>query len=196
MKILVQSRNISISKGTGGWLLCLLSMIVANLSCVALLSFFSTTLPTRRNLLIYFQTCLVLALTCLVDFTVFLQESFHFQCRFPFTIINFKLSPVCCCPVHSSLWTTSSTCENIFERGCCVGLLPSPVLVHLPQHQQDVADIQGRQCKRLIYILTLLFLASGVLPARPRETVQVQHEGPLCCQHCFHRIIFHFGTVC
>ena len=174
-----------------GCLLCLLSLILANLSCIALISFFSTTLPTRRNLIIYFQTCFVLALTCLVDFTVCIQhESFHFQCRFP--------SPVCCCTVLASLWTSSSTCENSFECGCGLDLLPHPVLHHLPQHQQDVADIQGKQCQKLLIfkISTLLFSASGVLPAGPRETIQVQLEGPLRRQHSFCRIIFQFGKVC
>ena len=49
---------------------CLLSLTSANLSCVALVSFFLTTLPTKRNLLTFFDILLVVALTCVVDITV------------------------------------------------------------------------------------------------------------------------------
>ena len=58
-------------EGMAESLLCLISLVVSNLSCAALLSFFSTTLTTKRNLVIYFQTCLVIALTALVDSVVF-----------------------------------------------------------------------------------------------------------------------------
>ena len=51
-------------------LLCLLSLTVSNISCVALVSFFLTTLPTKRNLFTFFDTVLVLALTSDVDITV------------------------------------------------------------------------------------------------------------------------------
>ena len=52
------------------WLLCLLSLTVCNISCVALVSFFLTTLPTKRNLFTFFDTVLVVALTSDVDITV------------------------------------------------------------------------------------------------------------------------------
>ena len=51
-------------------LLCLLSLTVSNISCVALVSFFLTTLPTKRNLFTFFDTVLVVALTSDVDITV------------------------------------------------------------------------------------------------------------------------------
>ena len=49
---------------------CLLSMVVSNLSCVALVSFFLTTLPHQRNLLTFFDIVLVVALTSVVDIAV------------------------------------------------------------------------------------------------------------------------------
>ena len=52
------------------FLLCLLFLIASNISCFALVSFFLTTLPTKRNLLIFFDILLVLALTCVVDIAV------------------------------------------------------------------------------------------------------------------------------
>ena len=51
-------------------LLCLLSLTVSIPCCVALVSFFLTTLPTNRNLFTYFDIALVIALTSLVDITV------------------------------------------------------------------------------------------------------------------------------
>ena len=52
------------------WLLCLLSLTVSNISCVALVSFFLTTLPTKRTLFTYFDIVLVIALTIVVDIAV------------------------------------------------------------------------------------------------------------------------------
>ena len=51
-------------------LLCLLSLTASNISCVALVSFFLTTLPHQRNLFTFFDTVLVLSLTCIVDIAV------------------------------------------------------------------------------------------------------------------------------
>ena len=51
-------------------LLCLLSLTVSNPCCIALVSFFMTTLPTKRNLFTYFDIVLVLALTGTVDIAV------------------------------------------------------------------------------------------------------------------------------
>ena len=51
-------------------LLCLLSLAASNFSCVALVSFFLTTLPSKRNLFTFFDTVLVLALTSVVDIAV------------------------------------------------------------------------------------------------------------------------------
>ena len=47
--------------------LCLLLLTISNTCCIALYSFFLTTLPTKRNLFTYFETNLVLALTVVVD---------------------------------------------------------------------------------------------------------------------------------
>ena len=51
-------------------ILCLLSLAASNLSCVALVSFFLTTLPTNRNLFTFFDIVLVLALTSIVNIWV------------------------------------------------------------------------------------------------------------------------------
>ena len=51
-------------------ILCLLSLTTSNFSCVALVSFFLTTLPTNRNLFTFFDITLVLALTGVVDIAV------------------------------------------------------------------------------------------------------------------------------
>ena len=51
-------------------LLCLLSLTASNFCCVALVSFFLTTLPTKRNLFTFFDTVLVIALTIVVDLAV------------------------------------------------------------------------------------------------------------------------------
>ena len=53
-----------------GWLLSLLSLAISNFCCVALVSFFLTTLPAKRNLLTFFDILLVVALTCVVDIVV------------------------------------------------------------------------------------------------------------------------------
>ena len=51
-------------------LLYLLSFTASNFCCVALVSFFMTTLPTNRTLFTFFDTLLVLALTIVVDIAV------------------------------------------------------------------------------------------------------------------------------
>ena len=51
-------------------LLCLLSLTASNFCCVALVSFFLTTLPTNRNLFTFFDIVLVSALTSVVDIAV------------------------------------------------------------------------------------------------------------------------------
>ena len=50
-------------------LICLLSL-TANFCCVALVNFFLTTLPHKRNLLTFFDIVLVVALTSVVDIAV------------------------------------------------------------------------------------------------------------------------------
>ena len=49
---------------------CLFSIAISNFCCVALYSFFSTTLPNQENLITSFDTVLVLALTSTVDILV------------------------------------------------------------------------------------------------------------------------------
>ena len=58
-------RNLSAMVVTG--LLCTISVIVSNVSCLALYSFFASILPTKRNLLTRLNTVLVLAITVLVN---------------------------------------------------------------------------------------------------------------------------------
>ena len=52
---------------TPGGEICALSMLMANMSCLALSSYFSTILPTKRNLLTRFNTVFVLAMTAWVN---------------------------------------------------------------------------------------------------------------------------------
>ena len=47
--------------------ICGISVVVSNLSCVLLCSFFFSILPTKRNLLTHLDTALVLAITALVN---------------------------------------------------------------------------------------------------------------------------------
>ena len=49
---------------------CLFSMAISNFCCIALYSFFSTTLPNQENLITSFDTVLVLALTSQVNILV------------------------------------------------------------------------------------------------------------------------------
>ena len=49
---------------------CTISILVSNLSCLALSSYFFSILPTKRNLLTYFNTVLVLSITAVVNVTV------------------------------------------------------------------------------------------------------------------------------
>ena len=52
---------------TPGGEVCAMSMLMANMSCLALSSYFSTILPTKRNLLTRFNTVFVLAMTAWVN---------------------------------------------------------------------------------------------------------------------------------
>ena len=52
------------------WAACTVSIVVSNLSCLALSSFFFSILPTKRNLLTYFDTVLVLSVTAVVNIAV------------------------------------------------------------------------------------------------------------------------------
>ena len=54
----------------GVWVSCLFSMAISNSCCVALYSFFSTTLPNQENLITLFNIVLVLALTSTVNILV------------------------------------------------------------------------------------------------------------------------------
>ena len=61
-------------------------MIVSNISCVALVSYFLTTLPTKRNLFTFFDIVLVLVLTANVDISV-LTISFGVDSSFPISFL-------------------------------------------------------------------------------------------------------------
>ena len=52
------------------WAACATSLVVSNLSCLALSSFFFSILPTKRNLLTYLNTVLVLSITAAVNVMV------------------------------------------------------------------------------------------------------------------------------
>ena len=54
----------------GDWVLCLLSIAISNSCCIALYSFFSTTLPNQENLITSFGRLLVFALTSTVNILV------------------------------------------------------------------------------------------------------------------------------
>ena len=52
------------------WAECTISIVVSNLACLVLCSFFFSILPTKRNLLTYLDTVFVLTMTALVNFMV------------------------------------------------------------------------------------------------------------------------------
>lgn len=52
------------------WAACTINILVSNLSCFALSSFFFSILPTKRNLLTYLDTILVLSITAAVNVMV------------------------------------------------------------------------------------------------------------------------------
>ena len=65
-----ESDESSLSKMIFSWEACTVSILVSNLSCLALSSYFFSILPTKRNLLTYFNTVLVLSITAVVNVTV------------------------------------------------------------------------------------------------------------------------------
>ena len=86
-------------------LLCTISVIVSNVSCLALYSFFASILPTKRNLLTRLNTVLVLAITalvntqarfdskmCKVSEVFFKRDSFCLQCGVTLIAVTFPLS--------------------------------------------------------------------------------------------------------
>ena len=74
---LLQSRAATGPKMMFSGALCATSVIVSNLSYLALCSFFASILPTKRNLLTYLNTLLVYALTALVNVLVSKSQSFR-----------------------------------------------------------------------------------------------------------------------
>ena len=52
------------------WVACTISIVVSNLSCLALSSFFFSILPTKRNLFTYLDATLVLNITGFVNVMV------------------------------------------------------------------------------------------------------------------------------
>ena len=67
---LLQSKAASGAKMMISGALSAISVVVSNLSCLALCSFFGSILPTKRNLLTHLNTVLVYALTALVNVLV------------------------------------------------------------------------------------------------------------------------------
>ena len=87
--------------------------------------------------------------------------------------VNFKLtnfsSSVWCLHTVASLRTTPSTNSSSLENSFHVGFHPRPVLLCLPQHQQDLSDIQGES--------SLFFLPpSSSNFIQPIEFNQLDHE--------------------
>ena len=73
------------------WAVCTISLIVSNLSCFALCSYFLSILPTKRNLLTYLNNLLVITMTFLVNFMVSKESllkgppSFIYHCHLTFS---------------------------------------------------------------------------------------------------------------
>ena len=67
--------------GAVGFLLSLLSLTISNFCCVALTSFFRTTVPAQRNLLTFFDTVLVSSLTGVVNIVVRNHSLWSYQCE-------------------------------------------------------------------------------------------------------------------
>ena len=65
-----ESVESSLPRMTFHWAFCIISIVVSNLSCLALSSFFFSILPTKRNLLTYFDIVLVLGITATVNVMV------------------------------------------------------------------------------------------------------------------------------
>ena len=78
---------------TPGGEICAMSMLMANMSCLALSSYFSTILPTKRNLLTRFNTVFVLAMTAWVNALVRMSSFL--------SIGSYILSLPCWPPLHS-----------------------------------------------------------------------------------------------
>ena len=57
--------------------LCTISVFVSNLCCLALFSFFSSILPSKRNLLTQLNTVLVFVLTAMVNVMVRWNKSYY-----------------------------------------------------------------------------------------------------------------------
>ena len=114
-------------------LLCLLCLAASNLSCVALVSFFLTTLPTNRNLFTFFDTTLVLALTSVVDIavriTLFLAAPKN-------AIASSQFLPKLFCFCHRFSSVTCSCFQRLTFHSQCTAVLcfqafghPPPLLV-------------------------------------------------------------------
>ena len=69
-KVLLRTKGQKQGQGMAVWVSCLFSMVISNSCCVALYSFFSTTLPNHQNLITLFDTVLILAMTSIVNILV------------------------------------------------------------------------------------------------------------------------------
>ena len=71
--------------------------------------------------------------------------------------------------MRSSLRTPTATCVSGAEVHSDVDGPPRSVLLHRPEHQQDVPDIQGEQCLPDLIFLSYTFF-------QPVEFNQLEHE--------------------
>ena len=69
-KPFVENQGLEGRTGMAVWVSCLFSMVISNSCCVALYSFFSTTLPNHQNLITMFDTVLILTMTSVVNILV------------------------------------------------------------------------------------------------------------------------------
>ena len=123
------------------WIVCTISVVVANLSCLALCSFFTSILPTKRNLLTHLETLLVLAMAAVVNGLVSRQKNIRKSLK----LQQRNVFPVC----------RLIDLGDIRPAPFLTGDFPafSPLLascsgaghLHCPQHHQNLPDTQGKK---------------------------------------------------
>ena len=120
-----QSRTASGLRMMFSGALCAISVVVSNLSCLILCSFFASILPTKRNLLTHLNTLLVHVLTALVNVLVSESQK-HLKEQLKIKLKNKKhfVSSVAVCSSQQCSrpspnlwrWPCSSSCFGF--RGC------------------------------------------------------------------------------
>ena len=135
-------------------LLCTISVIVSNVSCLALYSFFASILPTKRNLLTRLNTVLVLAITALVNTQArfdlkmckvfFKRDSLfavwrHFD-RSYLPTLDLSSNDPGVCPLLAR--------STLSSRSCCT------------QPHQDLPDTQGESKRKSRIGFILMFFSS------------------------------------